>query len=41
VWNLVCHTEEEAWIEGFREQGAEKNIWTYEIGSGGRLEKTA
>jgi hypothetical protein len=37
TWSLILKEEHRA--EGVWEQGAEVNIWTYEGGSGGRLEK--
>jgi len=40
VWNLVSHTKR-THIRGVWEQGAEKNIGTWEGWSGGRLENTA
>jgi hypothetical protein len=39
VWNLVSHTKGRRHVEIW-EQGAEKNIWTYEVGNGRRLEDT-
>jgi hypothetical protein len=37
----LVHIKGRTQTEGVWEQGAEENIWTYERGSGGRLEKTA
>jgi len=37
----LSHTKGRTYIEGVRKLGAEENIWTWEGGSGGRLEKTA
>jgi len=38
---LVSHTKRRNQIEGVWEKGSEENTWTYEGGSGERLEKTA
>jgi hypothetical protein len=37
----LSHTKERTQTKGVWEQGAEENIWTWEGGSGKRLEKTA
>jgi hypothetical protein len=36
---LAFHLKEKPWTEGVREQGAEENIWTYDVKSNMRMEK--
>jgi hypothetical protein len=40
-YETISHTKGRTQIEAFGEQGVEKNIWTQEGGSGGRLDETA
>jgi hypothetical protein len=41
MWNLVPDIKREINAEGVWEQGAEKNIWTKEKWTEGRVEKIA
>jgi hypothetical protein len=39
--NLVSHNKGSSWIEDVFDQGAKENIWTSEVGCGGKLENSA